>query len=416
MAAQKYAKALPRSHDVVIAGGGIAGLTLAVILAEQGLAVALIDPKEPPPLSQIKTGGRTVALMNSSLNIIKAASVWDEVKDYAAPLKTMRLIDISVPGKAFVEGDFPASGIGLDEFGFNVPNNILHAALYDKAKSLKNIKRFVPASFEGYQPQETGCIIALRDGQELLSSLLVGADGRNSPVRKAAQIGTWHTQYKQHAITAIIGHSTDHEGIAREFHRPHGPLALVPLPGKRSSIVWVNTPERTKELLHLNKQALLGRLSHETQGVLGRLSLETGLESWPLSSLKAKNFTAPRTALIAEAAHVMSPITAQGLNLSLRDIGSLAEIIIDARRLGLDIGSQNLLQRYEKRRRLDTNTRVAGVDFMNRLVAEDNPAIKKIRRTGLKLLDKLAPAKAAAMHIGLAPQLDQSRIARGEKL
>ena len=403
--------------DILIVGGGIAGLALAALLGRAGIRVRLIEPFPPKPLAEIKPSGRTVALMDSSLNIIKATGVWPLVADISNPLETMRIIDDSRAGNdSKIEIEFPARDIGLPQFGFNVPNAPLRSALYQTVQGLKNITLHAPAALKSFDVLDNGVHATLEDGTVINASLIVGADGRNSLVRQISGIESTDHDYKQKAITCLINHSRAHGNVSTEFHRPAGPFALVPLPGNQSSVVWVEEQNRADQLIALKKEEFTQALQAQTQDILGGITLETGPECWPLHTIKAKAITAPRTAIMAEAAHVMSPITAQGLNLSLRDVASLAETIVDAMRNGLDAGSKVILDKYARRRRMDMNTRVFGVDGMNRIVSTDAPLVKGLRRAGLKTLDAVAPLKTFAMQTGLAPQLDLGRLAKGEAL
>ena len=403
-----------KQTDIIVSGAGIAGLALSILLARVGLQVALIDPADKKVLSNDAPSGRSVALMNSSLNVLKAAGVWPSLKQISGQLQTMRLMDIS-HGDPITE-PFEAHDIGEEQFGYNVPNNALRAALYQVANQEDKITFYLERRFEGYVAGDGGVSVRLDDKNEIQSKLLIGADGRSSVVRKCAGIEASTHRYQQSALTFLINHSKSHENISTEFHRPEGPLALVPLPGNQCSVVWVNSHERCEELLRLKKQELEDVLAHETHDVLGGLTLESSVESWPLCSIKAKSLTAPRVALVAEAAHVMSPITAQGLNLSLRDIAALSEVIVDAARVGQDIGARTVLRSYEKRRNFDIDTRYYGVDGFMRLVSNDIAAIKDFRRTGLKGLSHLPSFKNIAMRVGLAPSFDSGRLVQGEGL
>lgn len=395
--------------DILVIGGGIAGLALAAILGRSGISVALVDNAPPAPPGDTKPSGRTVALMTGSINIVKAAGAWEICEDYAAALKIMRIRD------SRIDVEFDAAEIGQEEFGYNVPNNILRSTLYEQVKSLPSVSLYTPRTLKNYEIENNHVVAELDDETKISARLLVGADGRNSLVRDIAGIKCREIKYNQQAITCIVNHSHSHGNISTEFHFPSGPLALVPLPGNQSSIVWVEAPERAQEILSLNESDLINLLREKTEDLLGGITLETKPESWPLSSVRAKTMTAPRTALIAEAAHVMSPITAQGLNLSLRDVAVLAEIIADSLRLGLDPGTQTLLKKYESRRRLDVAGHVFGVDGMNRIVSNDNPLLRKIRRGGFQTLDRITPLKKFAMRVGLAP-VTGSRLAGGEPL
>lgn len=407
---------IEKKYDVAIIGAGIAGLTLAVLLAKAGVKLALVEPQKIPPISAIKPTGRTVALMNTSLNIIKAVDAWPAVEDFAAPLKAMEVIDDSVAGRDTIHNEFPASDIGLEQFGYNIPNGLLRSAIFEQAKKQKNITLHDGAFLSSINHQNQHIEAELDNGTVIKTQVLIGADGRNSKTRELVGIEAKTTTYNQAAITCLINHSRSHENVSAEFHRPAGPLALVPLPGNQSSIVWVETPQRAEELTKLKKSEFEHALQAAMNDRLGGITLEAGPESWPLSAIKAQSLTAPRIALIAEAAHVMSPITAQGLNLSLRDVAALAETVIDAMRAGIDPGHASTLKAYEKRRRLDIETRTFGVDGMNKLVSNDIPALKGLRRASFKAMDVLTPLRLFAMEQALAPTIDKGRLARGESL
>jgi 2-octaprenyl-6-methoxyphenol hydroxylase len=401
--------------DIIISGGGTPGLCLGILLARAGLEVAIIDAAPPAPLKKTADSGRTTALMQSSLNILKAAG-FDAPEKFGGKISTMRIIDDSLQGREAQASIFESSSIGLPAFGYNIPASTLRAFLYERAAQQKNITLYCPQKLYDFSIENDSAIARLEDGSLLKSPLIIGADGRKSIVRGLAGIQTREISYGQSALTFIVTHTKSHNHIATEFHRPNGPLALVPLAGDRSSVVWVEKTSRAEELLHLKKQDFTRIFEDQTDGILGKIDLETGPENWPLQSIVANALTAPHVILMAEAAHVMSPITAQGLNLSLRDVAALAEIITDAARAGIALSDSTLLKAYEKRRRLDIESRVAGVDGMMRLVSTHNPALKTMRRSGFKMLDMLAPLKIFATHQGLAPPVDEGRLARGQAL
>jgi len=403
-----------KQFDIIISGAGAAGLSLSVLLARAGLSVAVIDPADKKALSDDSLSGRTVALMNSSLNILRATGVWPSLEDISNPLKTMTLIDIS--RGAPVEEAFDAYDLGEEQYGFNIPNNALRAALFKAANAEKNITLHLGRKLADYAIDVNRVSVTLDNEKTLNAALLVGADGRNSKVREIAGIQAPQKQYGQSAITCVINHSKSHNDTSTEFHRAQGPLALVPLPGNQSSIVWVNKTEHADDIMRLSGDDFVDALHDEVGDILGGMTLEIEPQCWPLCSIKAKALAAERVALVAEAAHVMSPITAQGLNLSLRDVAALAEGIIDAARVGQDIGSTVTLETYEKRRRVDVETRSLGVDGMMRIVSNDIPAIKAARHAGLKTLGSVPPLKRFAMRVGLAPALDEGRLAKGEAL
>lgn len=402
--------------DIIIAGGGTPGLALALILARHGLHAAIINPFTPKPLSTLSPGGRTVALLNSSWNVLHEAGLNGAEDLYGCPLNAMRIIDDSVHGDESVWADFPASDIGCDHYGHNIDNAVLTSALYELAEKQSRITRLMDHKLHDYTPSQSGVTARTECGQIIHAKVIIGADGRKSTVRGCAGISVWEKEYGQSAITCLINHSRSHNNIATEFHRPGGPLALVPLTGNQSAIVWVEKHNRAEDIIKLKKQDFLNILQHATKDILGAITLETAPEMWPLKTLKAKKLIAPRCALIAEAAHVMSPITAQGLNLSLRDVAALTEIIIDAARLGLDYGSQTILQQYETRRNLDLNSRISGVDKMMSIVSTDMVPVKKLRRAGFKILDRADHLRKVATAQALAPDLDKGRIVSGKPL
>lgn len=404
-----------KQADIVIIGAGAAGGTLAVLLAQVGFDVALIDPYPPESFKKTETTGRTVALIGSSVEILRATGVWKRLEPISCRMECMKIMDVSKGGSDPVSVEFEAEHIGHDEFGFNIPNAPLRAALFERIQKLKNIQ-FIKARFNDYRTDEHGVTVRLDNDDEIRARLLVGADGKKSAVREFAGITTRTHDYDQTAITCIINHSKSHQNISTEFHTPSGPTAIVPMPGNQSSIVWVETHEKAEGLLHIKKQEFEQALQAQINNLLGGITLEKGPEGWPLETTKAREIIGKRLALIAEAAHSMPPITAQGLNLSLRDVASLAETLTDQARLGMDIGNQATLGMYKKRRHFDIDSRVAGVHAMNRFVSNDIPAIKGARRAGLKTLENVLPLKMLAMKIGLTPRIDESRLARGEAL
>lgn len=398
----------------LIIGGGMAGLSLGLLLAKSGLSTVLVDTDKVQKLADAVPSGRTVALMDNSLNVIKACGIWDRIAPTAAPLKTMRLIDDNQAPATIVK--FESRNAGLDAFGYNIPNDILRAALVDEVQQQKNLTYIAPARLKQYSAVQNQVEATLEDGTEIIADLIIGCDGRRSVVREGAGIEAQVHEYGQMAITCLISHTKDHQNISTEHHRPGGPFTFVPMPGKQSSIVWVEKSSDAKNILALARPLFEKALQDRSNGLLGQITLETNPESWPLILLSVDRLTASRTAIAAEAAHVLSPIGAQGLNLSLRDVAALAETIVDAARLGEDIGSDMVLNSYAARRSLDMETRVRGVDLYNRAVANDIGFIGSLRRFGLLSLDKFPALKTLAMHQGLLPTLDHSRLLNGQAL
>ncbi len=401
------------SADLLIIGGGVAGLTLAKILGDQGLDIHIVEPLPPANLKDTDSTSRTVALMQRSLNVLRSAGLDDFITDHGTKMAVMRIIDDSIEGQSIITSEFDSFDLGLEYFSMNIPNSLLRAKLYEDIRSLGNIT-IHNSTLETFEATQSNITATLDDGKEIKSPLIVGADGRNSLVRKIAGIKAKTNNYGQSAITCIINHSCAHNNSSTEFHRPGGPFALVPMKGNQCSVVWVEETARAEDLMALPKDIFEQSLQQQTNDILGGITLASPPQSWPLCAITAHSITAPRTALIAEAAHVMSPVTAQGLNLSLRDVATLAETIIDNIRLGIDYGNKVTLRDYERRRSLDIKTRTFGVNGMNQIVSSNKDPIKGLRRNALQMIDRFSPLKAIAMQHGLAPSLDEGRITKNK--
>ncbi len=390
-------------HDVLISGGGTPGLALALLLARAGLSIGVIDPA---PLSSFKINkaeGRTSALMQSAIQTLSRTGVWDDCLSYGAPLRVLRIIDDSTGGKqAQIETDFPAVDIGLEYFGINMPNNILRTMLAMSAKAHQNITLHDSLSLSDFQADDFGVSATLSNGKILRARLLAGADGRQSLVRSASNIDVWQHEYGQSAITCLISHSGSHEDTSTEFHRPGGPFTLVPMPGNNASVVWVEKDADAQAFMRMSKPAFEQALQDRTCDRLGAIKLTSDPQSCPLIALRAHDLVAPRVALLAEAAHVLSPLGAQGLNLSLRDVDCLAKTIIDAAQTGIDFGAQATLKSYERARRADVFLRSAGTDGLTRFVSHNVRPVHELRRAGLRTFSMIEPLRLFAMQQGMA--------------
>lgn len=388
--------------DIIIAGGGISGLTAALLFARKGFDVCVLEPFPLPSLDNITPGNHTSALMNGSTAVLEQTGAWKDCAPYIAPLETLRIIDDSTSTKNAITADFHADEIAQDQFGMNVPNNVLRAALVKQVVATKNITVHT-AKLVSCDPQAAGISAALDNGETINAKLLVGADGRKSAVRNAVGIGCKEKDYDQRAIICRLDHTKPHNETSTEFHRPSGPFTLVPLPGMQSSLVWVDTAENIEQFMAMNKTAFRQAIQDRSNGVLGEITLQSDPEAWPLIRQKADRLTAPRTVLIAEAAHVIHPLGAQGLNLSLRDVETLVDIVMNAAKLGLDFGSQTILNKYETARRQDIQGRVWGTDGLTQLLCTNSMFIKTLRRRGLKAASTIPPLKKLLMREGLSP-------------
>ena len=377
--------------DVAIVGPGPFGAAAALAMAQKGFRVALIGP------STARRDGRTVALMDGSWRLLAGFGVTKRLEDEAAPLATMRLVDDT--GSLFRRPptEFKAHEIGLDQFGWNVETVTLSEALLDAVTGEPAITR-LDAALSGMRADEDMAHLTLADGTALDAKLVAGADGRRSVVRAAMGIGGKDWQYPQAALTTIIHHNRAHRDGSTEFHTRSGPCTTVPLPGRRSSIVWMVTPEEGERLMGLDDAALGLAIEERTHSILGAVTIDGPRGCVPMGGLSVERFSAQRTALIGEAAHVFPPIGAQGLNLGLRDVAAMVEVA-DAR----DPGAAHGLAAYERSRASDVRTRTRAVDALNRSLLSDLLPVDFARGLGLLALDSIAPLRRFVMRQGLTP-------------
>jgi 2-octaprenyl-6-methoxyphenol hydroxylase len=393
--------------EIAVVGGGPAGLTAAIALASAGIETALVA-KRPPP------DNRTTALLSGSVAALAALGVWPLCAAQSAPLAAIRLIDDTARLIRAPEVTFEASEIGLEAFGHNIENRHLVAALERRAAELVSLTR-IEAAATAVETGDDRVTLRLDTGASVAARLAVGADGRNSMCRTAAGITTTRRSYPQTALTLNIGHGRPHRGISTEFHTESGPFTLVPLPGERSSVVCVVEPAEGERLAALDDAALSDELERRAHSILGKVTVEAGRGAFPLGAETAEAFAAHRTALVGEAAHVIPPIGAQGLNLGLRDAATIGELVVEAHRRGDDPGSGELLAHYDQLRRRDVVSRAVAVDMLNRSLLTDFIPVQGARGFGLYLLDRIRPLRHAIMREGVEPAA-QPRLMRGEVL
>lgn len=378
---------------ISVAGTGPAGLIAALGLAQAGFAVTLIGPDAP-------TGdGRTTALMNPALTVLDRLGVLETVAGSAAPLKTMRIVDATGRLVRSPVITFRASEIGEDRFGLNLPNRELVPALAEAVSAHPGIE-WRKSLVDQWRLEPDCAVAVLAEATEVRAQLAVAADGRNSPARYAAGITSSTRSYPQSALVLNFRHRSEHGFISTEFHTPTGPFTQVPLPGNRSSLVWVVRPETASELAALDDAALSALVEEKMQSMLGRVTVEPGRQVYPLSVATPRRFAQNRVALVGEAAHVFPPIGAQGLNLGIRDISDLIEIVSENR---ADPGAARVLSTYDSKRRVDILARTSAVDLLNRSLLSDMLPAQLARSIGLGLLGALSPLRAFFMREGLRP-------------
>jgi 2-octaprenyl-6-methoxyphenol hydroxylase len=383
------------TFDVAVVGGGPAGLSAAIALAAGGLNTALIARRAP------YSDNRTTALLGASVDFLKSLEVWPRCQDKAAALKVMRLVDDTGRLIRAPEVRFSADEIGLDAFGYNIENRVLVGALEERAAELPGLKRFDDEA-ESVSSDDAAITIHT-SAVDLSARLVVGADGRHSLCREAAGVAVTGRDLGQAALTFNVGHSRPHRNISTEFHTPNGPCVFVPLPGDRSSVVWVTSPKDAERLRALSDAELSEAAEKQSHSILGRMRVEPGRHLFPLAIERPKQFARGRVALVGEAAHVIPPIGAQGLNMGLRDAADIAEIARGAIAAGQDPGAHGALRRYNSTRRPDILSRTFAIDLANRSLLSDLLPVQSLRAAGLHLIGSFGPLRRLAMREGLAP-------------
>jgi 2-octaprenyl-6-methoxyphenol hydroxylase len=398
--------------DLVIVGGGLVGLTLAAACAGAGLDVAVIDREEPARMVDAAFDGRTSAIALGSQRILAGIGLWHHIAREAEPIREIRVADGDSP--LFLHYDH--AEIGPDPLGYIVENRVLRRALLARVAVLPTLRHFAPTRVAAALRKVGGVEVALEDGGSVSGALLAAADGKSSPLRQAAGIRTVEVRYPQTAIVCTVRHERPHLGIAVEHFLPAGPFAILPMTGDRSSIVWTERAALAPRLLALDAAGFHAELARRFGDFLGRIEVVGPRWSYPLSLMHAERYGAERLVLVGDAAHVIHPIAGQGLNLGLRDVAVLAELIVDARRLGLDIGNADILARYERWRRFDTVALAAVTDGLNRLFSNTVPPLAWMRGVGLAAVNRMPPLRRFLMRhaMGLVGQLP--RLVRGERL
>jgi 2-octaprenyl-6-methoxyphenol hydroxylase len=391
------------SYDVIVIGGGPAGLASAIALAQTGARTALVARRMP------YADNRTTALLGGSVDLLRQLEVWQACEDQAAPLRTMRLVDDTGRLIRAPEVRFSSDEIGLDQFGYNIENRLLMAALEQRAAELADLIRFDDEA-DTVVPQDADILVQTSRGDRLSAHLVAGADGRQSLCREAAGIEVMRRDLRQSAVTFNVSHSRPHQNISTEFHTPQGPCVFVPLPGDRSSVVWVAAPKEAERLMALTDDELAEAAEKQSHSIVGRITVEPGRHLFPLAIERPRQFAKARVALVGEAAHVLPPIGAQGLNMGLRDAADLADIVREAITAGEDPGSPQVLQRYDKARRADVLSRTFAIDVANRSLLSDFLPMQTLRAAGLHLIGSFGPLRRLAMREGLAPSWRPMRV------
>jgi 2-octaprenyl-6-methoxyphenol hydroxylase len=377
--------------DVAVVGGGAIGFAAALTAAIGGHRSVLFAPPASPP------EGRTAALWTGSIDLLSDLDVWPALMRHAAPIRGIRIVDATRRLIRAPETTFHASEIGLPAFGFNVPNGEVVAALQRHAAAFVGLT-LVPHPVEAVVHQ-TEHVVLHADGRAFVARLVVAADGANSSAREAAGISVRRWSYRQSALVATLGVERPHQGISTEFHTENGPFTLVPLPGDRVSLVWVERPEAAQRVQHLSEAAFSRSVEERAHYIHGGMRLDSRPEIYPLSVALAGRLAARRTVLAGEAAHVFPPIGAQGLNLGFRDVVTLRRLLT---RHASDPGSSAALEYYHTARQADVRTRTLAVDLLNRSLLTDFLPVQAARGVGVAVVSALPILRRALMRQGLS--------------
>ena len=377
-------------HDISIVGGGLAGPALALALADAGFRVCVIDRLPNTVRQDAGFDGRAYALALSSVRLLKGIGIWPMVANHAQPMLEIKVTDGRAgEGPAPWMMHFDHAEIEEGAMGQMVEDRHLRRAILDRLNASDRITHLSEQEVIAQSPDANGITLTLASGQTVTSRMVVGADGRASGTAQRAGISRTGWGYGQTAVVCAVEHEKPHGGVAHQFFMPNGPLAILPLTENRSSIVWSETDTRAAMLAQLPDDAFLDELRPAFGSFLGQIGLAGQRFTYPLNLTLADSMIGERLALIGDAAHGVHPIAGQGLNAGLRDVAALADVLMDARRTGQDVGGPQVLQRYQQWRRFDTATLAIATDTFNRLFSNDNPLLRAARDVGMGVVNAI---------------------------
>lgn len=398
--------------DVIILGGGLVGLSLAAALDSSGLSAIVVDPADPDQRLDSAFDGRTSAVSSSSARMLEAIGVAEHFPQPGCPILKIQVADGLEPGGLAFE-----PGPDDEPLGWMHENRHLRAALRQRAEAGRKLWLLWKSQVAAVERGEHGVVVALDDGRKLCAPLLVGADGRNSPMREAAGIRVARWRYDHMAIVSVLNHERPHFNVAYEIFYPSGPFALLPMTdgeaGHRSAIVWSVAKDDSAGFLSLSDEDFAAEAGIAMGGFLGKVSLAAPRSTYPLGFHHAARITARRLALVGDSAHAIHPIAGQGLNLGFRDAAALAQVLVEGARLGLDLGDRQLLDRYQRWRSLDALSVSVATDSLTRIYGIRGRTASAIRRFGMGMIDRIAPVKTRLMSEARGTSGDLPLLLRG---
>ena len=390
--------------DILIAGGGIAGMSAAARFAADGHRIMIVDPA-PADIGE-GTDLRTTAFLQPGIDTLKKAGVWDAIKPTGAELRVMRIVDAGGTEMTPREtADFDGAETTQGFFGWNVSNKAARVSLMAKLETLPNVDFRFSTTVTGFTGTARYGEATLSGGETVRAKLVVAADGRNSSLREFAGIKHRRWAYDQSALVFVVTHDKPHDNISTEIHRTGGPLTLVPMPdlnGKPcSSVVWMTPADRAQQLYNMDDATLSAEITRDTMSMFGPLTVASPRAVWPMISQVPSRLISARLALVAEAAHVVPPIGAHGLNMSLHDIETLADLMAKAKLKGEDIGATTLLKSYERKQLPKTLALVGGIDLLNRASMFEPRTLRDLRYAGLTAINRIGPLRKLAIKVGV---------------
>jgi 2-octaprenyl-6-methoxyphenol hydroxylase len=392
------------STDILISGGGVAGLSAAAAFGSAGFSVICADPT--PPVTNATDEGadlRTTAFLHPSIPVLESAGLWARLEPFAAPLQIMRIVDAGgeTPEPRVIK-DFDAADISDAPFGWNLPNWLLRREMVARLADLPNVSFLPGIATTKLLTRESEALVTLSDGRKISARLVIAADGRNSTMREALGIAVKTIRYGQKALAFAVTHPVPHQNVSTEIHRSGGPFTLVPLPDRDglpcSAVVWMETGPEVQRLAALPVADFEAAMNLRSCQILGPLTLASRRSVWPIISQIADRMAGERVALMAEAAHVVPPIGAQGLNMSLADLSTLLDL---AKADPADLGSAKMLDAYHRRRHLEVQARVKGIDLLNRTSMIEGQLLRDLRAGALNTFYSVAPVRKTLMKAGL---------------